>query len=95
MRGTIMNRKHYKTLLEILSEIHIKFPHVAVKLECCWGRKRCHEYLCHLLSKEKTRLGFPIETYELLNRLYLLHLQEYGDFGDPLVLFEPNVEKIV
>ena len=85
-----------KFLVYNLAEIYKLFPHVAVKIESLWGTKRGHDYLKSLLVKSRPeRHGFPLDVYEILLNIYVLHSTQAGDFGEPLILQKMNVDSSI
>ena len=67
---------------------------IAVNLECKWGTLECHRYFKELLTNHnrESRQGFFHETYSMLILLYCVHMEAYGDFGEPLVLSSANLD---
>jgi hypothetical protein len=59
---------------ELLSQLDHTFPHVANQIRSTWGIPSCEEYIGDIvLDKRCNRRGFPVETWEILTKLYILH----------------------
>lgn len=79
-----MEIKHRQAVIKNLAKVYTRYPQISVHLECIWGTKWCHEYFHSLLTKEKIRIGFPIDVYYTLLTLYMIHVIEYTDFNAPV-----------
>ncbi len=88
-----MNTKYARVLLKLLDMIYIKYPHVSVKLESYWGTESCHKYMKYLLTKDRDRdrKGICFGVYQDIITLCLLHISEFGNFDDPIILDHLNI----
>lgn len=87
-----MSTEYYRFLLSELEEVYKVHRHIGIKVESNWGTKDCHHYLCELLNKSRERKGFSLILYQRLLLIYLLHVQQYGDFCCPVSITNPNLQ---
>ena len=88
-------QSQYKLLLKFLKTLSIDRIYISIKIELKWGTVECQRYLQSLLNSDRSeRKGFDIETYLVLIQLAILHIQLHGTFNEPLMLVNPNVEKL-
>lgn len=81
-----------KFIADALYEIYKKHRHISVKIESSWGTEKCHWLFQDYLTKNRIqRIGFDPGVFQNLILLYLIHAELYGDFNQPLVLMNSNV----
>lgn len=88
----LSNHVTCKIVINELTELHKTYPAIATKIETMWGIDSGHYYMLSILNKNrKRRAGFPLDAYTHIMRLFLIHLSEYGDFGQPAHLCDVNM----
>jgi hypothetical protein len=76
-----------RTIIHDLAKLHRLAPHVAAKIEVAWGTEQAHMYFKKLLNKDRDeRKGFEFDVFQLIMKLYLIHVMEYSDFNCLLVI---------
>lgn len=91
-----MHQKNLSQMVIELKEIFSATKRLSPKIESKLGTRDCHDYLKSLLIKHnRFQEGFDKEVYMKIMHLYMLHTAEFGDFGEPLILTEPNLNTYV
>lgn len=78
--------EHGIFIINALNEISHKYRHISTRLETTWGTRACHDFFRSLLTLDSHGHGFNCYMYSLIMFLYAIHLEQYGDFGDPVKL---------
>lgn len=87
--------KYANLLLHYLDTLYKKYKHVSIKIESYWGTELCHTYLRYLLIKENDReierIGFDFAEFQIIMSLYIIHVKQFGNFGNPVLLDDINL----
>ena len=80
-------------LINELSSLHKTYPLVSARIEAKWGTVVGHRYLRSLLVKDRdSRVGFPLDVYTQIMKLFLIHQAKYGNFNEPLEVSNTNLK---
>lgn len=91
-----MRSEFSRKVVQELSLLYRCRTKISVRIESSWGTERGHQYLKKLLVKDRSnRQGFDVNSYMMLMHLYLLHVEEYGDFNSPLVIRNNSNIKLI
>jgi hypothetical protein len=80
-------------VLEQLDSLVPEYTHLASTIEAHWGTSRCNDIFHQLMASDRTdRKELPMGVYTTLLTLFVVHVGEYGTYGNPMVFEHLNVD---